>query len=262
MIKDLLVSFRDNFKEKTTNPFLGTYLIVWLVRNWELLYTLFNFNSDQKLNDKVEFIKNYYIKHDFLENLVTNIYWAFGILCITYLLLNLSRLIVNLSEKRLTPWIYKITDSKSIVLRTEYERIREEREDLQLRLDHERESKSKLESRIKYLENEILEVSKAQSEKLVDKSPDIESDNMSNDVTDEIDKLLQKLKVNNFVKDFKDIAVRINKGEYISNKNNSIDYLIELGLIRYEKDHIQGASKKYILTADGEKILRKTRVEE
>jgi len=262
MIKDLLVSFRDNFKEKTTNPFLGTYFIVWLIRNWELLYTLFNFNNDQKLNEKVDFIKDYYTRHDFLENLLTNIIWAFVLLCITYLLLNLSRLIVNLSEKRLTPWIYKITDSKSIVLRTEYERIREERGDLQLRLDLERESKSKLEGRIKLLENEILEISKVQAEKLSDKSQDTESEKISKDVSNEIDKLFQKLNQSNFIKSFKDIALMINKGDYIANNNNSIDYLIELGLIKFVKDHIQGKSKKYVLTTDGEHVLRKARVEE
>ena len=47
MIKDFLVSFKDNFKEKTRNPFLGTYLIVWLIRNWELIYTLFNFDQNK-----------------------------------------------------------------------------------------------------------------------------------------------------------------------------------------------------------------------
>ncbi|WP_377717329.1 hypothetical protein [Pseudofulvibacter geojedonensis] len=60
MIKDFLISFRDNFKEKTRNPFLGTYVIVWIVLNWELIYTLFNFDDNYKLENKVAFIKAYY----------------------------------------------------------------------------------------------------------------------------------------------------------------------------------------------------------
>jgi len=32
-VKDFLISFSDNFKKKTQNPFLGTYLIVWIIRN-------------------------------------------------------------------------------------------------------------------------------------------------------------------------------------------------------------------------------------
>ena len=123
MIRDFLISFKDNLNEKSRNPFLGTYLIVWLFRNWELVYTLFHFDPEQKLEHKVGFIKGYYSQHDFIENLLTNIYWAFGLLILTYLLLSISRLIVNLSDKRITPWIYKITDSNSIVLKSEYERI-------------------------------------------------------------------------------------------------------------------------------------------
>lgn len=45
-------SFVDNIKQKTTNPFFGTLILVWLVRNWELIYTLFNFDKDWLLSDK------------------------------------------------------------------------------------------------------------------------------------------------------------------------------------------------------------------
>ena len=69
MIKDFLISFRDNFKEKTRNPFLGTYVIVWIVLNWELIYTLFNFDDNYKLENKVAFIKAYYKEQSFIGNL-------------------------------------------------------------------------------------------------------------------------------------------------------------------------------------------------
>jgi len=169
MIKDFLISFKDNFKEKTRNPFLGTYLIVWLIRNWELVYSLFNFDNNLKLVDKIDFIKDFYTKNEFLINLWTNVYWSFGLLILTYFLLNISRLITNLSEKKLTPWIYKITDSNSIVLKIEYNRIRSDRDDLQLRLDHEHELKSKLDNRIKILEQEIIELTSKKLEERKDK---------------------------------------------------------------------------------------------
>ena len=175
MIKDFLISFKDNFKEKTRNPFLGTYLIVWLIRNWELVYSLFNFDNNLKLVDKIDFIKDFYTKNEFLINLWTNVYWSFGLLILTYFLLNISRLITNLSEKKLTPWIYKITDSNSIVLKIEYNRIRSDRDDLQLRLDHEHELKSKLDNRIKILEQEIIELTSKKLEERKDKVSDVYS---------------------------------------------------------------------------------------
>ena len=105
MIKDFLISFRDNFKEKTRNPFLGTYVIVWIVLNWELIYTLFNFDDNYKLENKVAFIKAYYKEQSFIGNLFKTVLWAFGLLILTYLLLAISRLITNFSEKQITPWI-------------------------------------------------------------------------------------------------------------------------------------------------------------
>lgn len=261
MIKDFLISFTDNFKEKTRNPFLGTYLIVWLVRNWKLVYTIFNFDSEHKLKDKIDFIQNYYSQHDFIENLFTNVYWAFGLFVLTYLLLNISRLIVNLSEKRMTPWIYKISDSKSIVLKSEYERIRAERDDVQLRLDQERESKSKLESRIKNLEAELIANAKSYSERQAEQTTISKPDNSNQKQSDDVTILLQKLKDKNLLKEFTETSVMINMGEFINNDYKPKDYFIELGLIKFDVDHFQGFSKKYNLTVDGESLLKRARLE-
>jgi hypothetical protein len=260
MIKDLLVSFRDNFKEKSRNPFLGTYLIVWLVRNWELVYTIFNFDSDKKLKDKINFINTYYSNKDFLNNLWTNIFWAFGLLIFTYILLNISRLIVNLSEKQLTPWIYKITDSKSIVLKSVYERTRSERDDLQVRLDQERESKSRLESRIKNLETEITDIN---SSKPKDKEQKINPEELKpiKIIPDDSSILFQKLKDKKLLQDFIDTSVMINKDEFISNDYKPKDYFIELGLITFAGNNSSGNYKKYALTPDGQNVLKKHRLE-
>lgn len=256
MIKDFLVSFRDNFKEKTRNPFLGTYLIVWLIRNWELVYTLFNFDQKQNLANKIDFIKTYYSNNNFLQNLWTNVYWSFGLLVLTYLLLNISRLITNLSEKRLTPWIYKITDSKSIVLKTEYNRIRAERDEIQFRLDQERDLKSKLENQIKRLENELTESKNRKPEEeitLESVLPKIDNDNSLNI-------LHEKLKERELIEKFKETAIIINKGTLINN-NEPIDGLIELGLIIFEKEGPYGGAKNYKLTDYGQKMLTKLRFE-
>ncbi|MGE0562175.1 MAG: hypothetical protein AB7O47_10185 [Flavobacteriales bacterium] len=265
MIKDFLISFKDNFREKTRNPFLGTYLIVWFIRNWELIYTLFNFDNDSKLLDKVNFIKNYYANLDFLSNLWTNVYWAFGVLILTYVLLNLSRLIVNLFEKKLTPWIYKITDSNSIVLKTVYQNMVLERDDIQIRLDQERESKSRLENRIKKLEEDLILATnidtKLDKEKTNRTLKEVKkSSNESSD--DSIKILFQKLKAKNLLKDFTDIAVNINKGEYLSTEDTKKDYFIELGLITFQQSHPRLRQLTlYKLTDDGEKVLKIARLE-
>ncbi|MGZ4044308.1 MAG: hypothetical protein ACXVO9_13980, partial [Bacteroidia bacterium] len=228
MIKDFLISFRDNFKEKTRNPFLGTYFAVWLVRNWELVYTIFNFDNDCKLADKVGFVKNYYHRINFFENLGINILWAFGLLIVTYILLNLSRLIINTSEKRLTPWVYQITDSKSIVLKSVYQNLMAEKDELQLRLDQERESKSKLENRIKKLEEDLIQTTSKSLEKPKEITVKTPENSKKNDTTAQI--LLKKIKDQDKLSDFLDFSVKMNKEEYVSPRDTSKDYLIQLGL--------------------------------
>jgi hypothetical protein len=119
MIKDFFISFRENFKEKTANPFLGTYIVVWLIRNWELAYSVFNFDDDYLLSDKVQFVKNYYYDVSLFTEVTINILITFLVLIISYLLINVSRLIINFFEKIVTPLVYKWTDKSSIVLKSE-----------------------------------------------------------------------------------------------------------------------------------------------
>jgi hypothetical protein len=258
MIKDIFLSFRDNFKEKTTNPFLGTYIIIWITRNWDLVYSLFNFDKKHDLEYKIAFIKKHYEINSFLEGILWNIGWTFCVIIITYLLLNISRAIINLYEKQLKPWIYKLTDSKSIVLKTTYERVRNERDELQVRLDRERESKSKLEIRIKNLEEEILERERAVTEKEGEESL-AES---TNELSSESARLFNKLQKDNLIDDFKKVAVKSKKGEHISNSNKPIDRYIELGLLQFKSEYFDGSGKYYNVSSDGDALLRYLRNKE
>lgn len=267
MIKDFLISFTDNFKEKTKNPFLGTYLLVWMIRNWDLIYTIFNFDEDFTLYDKKSFISNYFIKGNFIDDLLTNIFWTFCLLILTYLLLNFSRFIVNLSEKQITPWVYKITDSKSIVLKTEYERIRSDNDDLQMRLDKEREAKGRLENRIKSLETEIIEITRVKAETEAEAEAEQKVKNTLKRTTkskplleDSITILFNKLKEKNLTKEFLDTCTKINRGDDISNTYKFSEKFIELGLIKFSQNSIHN-SKRYNITPDGELLLKKIRLE-
>ena len=148
MIKDLLVSFKDNVQRRTTNPFLGTFAIVWLLRNWKLVYTFFYFDSSTTLNQRINIIATYFTANKFTVDLLWNIWWTLIALTTTLILINLSRLIVNLFEKRLTPWIYRITDSNSVVLKETYDSLRNEKFELEIKFEAERDSKSKLQKEI------------------------------------------------------------------------------------------------------------------
>jgi hypothetical protein len=260
MIKDLLISFKDNFKTKTSNPLFGTVILVWVVKNWNLLYSIFNFDEKTVLEKKREFIINHFTARPFLETLLLCILEAFIILIVSYFLINLSRLIINFFEKRVTPIVYKWTDEKSIVLKSVYDASENERKRLEKRVEEEREAKLKLQADYDKLEKRITETSTIQhseSEKLPEsKSETIEK--IANNDPSGI--LLQKLKNKDLLNEFIDTCVMINKTEFIKNDYKPKDYFIELGLITYAGS-MNDLNKRYQLTMDGESVLKKYRLE-
>lgn len=259
MIKDFLISFRDNFKEKTRNPFLGTYLIVWIIRNWELIYTLFNFDENYKLQDKIDFIKTYYSEQSFIGNLLTTVLWAFGLLILTYLLLSISRLITNFSEKQITPLIYKITDSKSIVLKETYEKLRIENSRIETQLEKERENKKRLMLEISELEKTIDDINSKDGKENEIAEQSINTISLEN----EVDVLFNKIKSKKLIEEFIEIVNRIGESEegWINNEywGESTNYFVRLGLLSSGKSE-QNYSE-LSLTTVGEKVLRRSRLE-
>jgi hypothetical protein len=261
MIKDTFLSFRDNFKERISNPFLGTYLAVWLLRNWDLIYSLFNFDDEFSLDEKIKFIETYYENHEFLVDLAFNILWTFAVLITTYILTNLSRLIVNLFEKRLSPWIYKITDSKSIVKKSDYELLESRLESVQGRYEKEKEARNRLET-----ENEELErkVAKSNSNKddggifvgLKDGSQNLES-TKSNMEPDKIKKAVQKIIEDGRERTFLEIARKSKKQEDIpTQESKNLDFFIDYGLIKVLGKGDYGRGHKIELSELGLKVYR------
>lgn len=114
------ISFKDSLRKKTTNPFLGTYFTVFLARNWELFYSVFTFDAEYKLLDRIGIINQYLEQKSLWQELGQNLLLTFLLLIATYFFINVARLITNLYERKLTPWIHKITDKNSVVLKSEF----------------------------------------------------------------------------------------------------------------------------------------------
>lgn len=155
MILSWLTSAGNNIVDKTKNPFLGTFTLVWLARNWELVFALFNFDKNYKLDDKIQFLSERIQYETFWTEVGWNVFWTFIVLILTYLLINIARAISNLFEKRLTPIIYKLTDYKSLVPKSEYQGVLTRMNDLQERLDKEIQEKLRLQNERDELEERV-----------------------------------------------------------------------------------------------------------
>ncbi|MCG8732907.1 hypothetical protein [Tenacibaculum finnmarkense] len=155
MLKEVFLSFKDHIKEKTTNPFFGSLIIVWSLHNWEFIYTFFNFESCETLATKIEYIRKHLSPNLFTKNLLWCILITFCVLIISYIFLNFSRLIINFFDKKITPWVYKVTDKNSIVLKSDYKILEAERDLLIIKVKEEREAKLKAQNEINTLEEKL-----------------------------------------------------------------------------------------------------------
>ena len=261
LIKDLLVSFKENIKSKSKNPFLGTYAIVWIIRNWRLIYSFFFFDSKTTRSERIEILASYYTYKTFITDLLWNILWALGALILSYLLINLSRLIVNLFEKRLTPYVYKLTDSDSIVLKEIYDKLKSEKRELEIKLELERDNKGKMQREITVLEDKIQEILVKKIEQNKEISPEKQFDIAPVNSTKPENILFNKLKNKKLLDNFLEVASSIanDPGWVDSNKQDiNLEYYIKLGLI--EIVQIDKHWRKYTLSENGSAVLEKIRL--
>ena len=114
MILDSVSSFIENLKSKVSNPFFGTLIAVWTVRNWKLIYGLFIFDEDCLMSDKFEFVSNHFKDKNIFSELWINIIITFGLLILGYTLLIISRFLANLVEHRITPNINRVAASNLV----------------------------------------------------------------------------------------------------------------------------------------------------
>lgn len=253
MIKDIFLSFNDNIKQKTTNPFFGTLIIVWILHNWKLIFTFFNFEKNKTLADKIDFLSNYLEAKPFLLNIGCCVLITIAVLIITYSLLNLSRLIVNTFDNKVTPRVYKMTDKNSIVLKSKYQTLENERDLLSQKLVTEREAKLRLQSEISQLEERIKELITKEDKK----EPEAAS-LVKTDVTDDkVNLLFKDIENRNLTYAFDDLINNINNEEYINTGKAQVEinYFLKAGIIKLVDKHSRDDKfKRFIFTDLGEKI--------
>jgi|WetSurMetagenome_2_1015567.scaffolds.fasta_scaffold91302_2 hypothetical protein len=158
MITETITSFKDNIKRRLTNPFLGTFTVVYIIKNWELFYGIFNFDSIATQTTKIEYIRQYFWKISVFWNLVECIGYTFFILVITYSLLAISRYIANIYNDIALPWITKLTDKSKIVLKEDYIRLYNEKEEIEKKYENERENRARIQGERDSLENNIIDL--------------------------------------------------------------------------------------------------------
>lgn len=247
MISDLLISFKENIKSKTTNPFFGTLIIVWIIHNWRLVYTFFNFPEGTILRSRIQFLATYLDPNVFVFDLIKCILISFAVLISTYFLLNLSRLIVNFYEKVITPFVYEITDKGSVVQKSVYQQMIEERNRFEKKYEQEHESRLKLINEMEKLEARLI----SSSADNTDKQNFINENSISSSLDNHLLNLKNDVDLRN---SFGTIILDILNNRISKTSKNS-DKLLLYGLIelRSGESSYQGSSY-FKLTLLGQKL--------
>lgn len=126
---EIINSFFSNIKDKLTNPFFGTLILVMIIHHWQLWYTVFNFDSDCDLNDKVTFIREYSATNLTFKLFMLDVLHAVFFMFLGYLIIVATRSLVLWVEFWLMPFITGKIVNKNVVQRSAYDEVVKEREE-------------------------------------------------------------------------------------------------------------------------------------
>jgi len=163
---DHLLSLLDNYKSKIRNPFIGTIISVWLIRNWKVVYAIFTFDSDRTMECKINYISSYFSKISFWWELIDCFLIAFLTLIITFILLFISRSITDFYFKIAEPFIVTVIDKKAIFTLEQKDKLEKRIVTLVEKLDKQSDSLSKAEAINERLQNKNIENQEAYDEDL------------------------------------------------------------------------------------------------
>lgn len=191
---EVINSFFSNIKDKLTNPFFGTLILVLLIDHWELWYAVFNFGENYSLNQKVEFIEDYIATNLTVYSFIWDIIQAFLYMLLGYLIVVSTRSLVIWIEYNLMPTITGKVVNKNVVRKSEYDQVIKEREEYFDQYEEQRENVRKFSKSIDEQNTLIKEKDKDlldQSEKI---SSTIRSLDRAKNKIEQLENILEKEK--------------------------------------------------------------------
>jgi hypothetical protein len=112
---DWLENIKDTIAKRLKGAFGGTFIIVWSILNWRLLFILFNFDKENNLQERLLLIDEYWKTKNFWQiyiyPLLTTIFSVF-----VYSILNyLTYSITSFFSLRIKPFILNKIDKNTVV---------------------------------------------------------------------------------------------------------------------------------------------------
>jgi len=221
---EVINSFFSNIKDKLTNPFFGTLILVLIFHHWELLYTLFNFDEKLTLESRLTSIKTYISTNLTFTDLLWDALWALIFMLSGYLIIVITRSIVLWIEFWLMPLITGKIINKNVVRKDEYDKVIKEREEYFDQYEEQRQnvrtfSKTIDEQteQIKQKDKDLLKQTKTISDTI--KELDSTKNSLDKSLNDSSDKGKTIERLNNSLTELQ------NSYKYITDKSNKFEHL-------------------------------------
>ena len=190
---EVINSFFSNIKDKLTNPFFGTLILVLFLHHWELIFGIFNFDKDWTLDNKLVFIESYIATNITLISFLWDALLAFIYMFVGYLIVVLTRSLVMWVEFWLMPFITGKIVHKNVVKKSEYDEVVKEREQY---FDQYEEQRKNVRSFSKTIDEQTEQI-KVKDKNLLKQSEDI---SRTVSTLDSTVKKLEKAQADNGVK--------------------------------------------------------------
>lgn len=137
---DYLNSFFQNIKDKLTNPFFGTFILILIIHHWEFWYTIFNFDANASRNFKINVLRTL-VNYEFtVRNFFIDIMWAIIISVGGYIIVVITRTLSLFIEFRIMPWITGKVVNKNVVLKSTHDETVVERDEYSDKYEEQRKN--------------------------------------------------------------------------------------------------------------------------
>ena len=216
---DVINSFFSNVKDKLTNPYFGTLIIVLLLHHWELIFGIFNFDAGNTLTDKIQFVETYIDENLTWGTFLWDALSALGFMLLGYMIVVGTRSFVLFIEHWVMPAVTGKVVHKNVVRRTEYNDVVKEREEY---FDQYEEQRKQVREFSKAIDEQTFLI-KEKDESLINQSARI------SETTNQIESLNSKLeRVRAELKSIK------STNEQLENSNRNLKFEKERFLARLE----------------------------
>ena len=157
-LKERLQEIYSNLHDRVRSPFIISFILVWCIHNWDLIFYIFTFDDKMSFTYKYAKFKAYITTYGPYHLLWFPLIWAYVSIGMYIGTSFLAEGITLLYNKWARPFLYNLIDDNKIVRKDEYDRQKGKVNRLSAQLSGAKEDASDALDKLKQVEGELSKV--------------------------------------------------------------------------------------------------------